>query len=116
VTLAYLCEGSYQESRPYADFMGYTAPWYSARDAGAGLLAGRGFGWLGCYVRDDDDRGYETMLWLVATLCEVPSSTGSGELTAAAARPMLKAERAASGENPGPPLRFLAREADRSPE
>jgi hypothetical protein len=40
--------------------MGYTAPWYSARDAGAGLLAGRGFGWLGCYVRDDDDRVYET--------------------------------------------------------
>ena len=60
VTLAYLCEGSYQESRPYADFMGYTAPWYSARDAGAGLLADRGFGWLGCYVRDDDDRVYET--------------------------------------------------------
>jgi predicted dithiol-disulfide oxidoreductase (DUF899 family) len=60
VTLAYLCEGSYEESRPYADFMGYTAPWYSARDAGAGLLAGRGFGWLGCYVRDDRDRVYET--------------------------------------------------------
>ena len=40
--------------------MGYTAPWYSARDAGAGLLAGRGFGWLGCYMRDDDDRVYET--------------------------------------------------------
>jgi predicted dithiol-disulfide oxidoreductase (DUF899 family) len=32
----------------------------SARDAGAGLLAGRGFGWLGCYVRDDHDRVYET--------------------------------------------------------
>jgi predicted dithiol-disulfide oxidoreductase (DUF899 family) len=31
VTLAYLCEGSYEESRPYADFMSYTAPWYSAR-------------------------------------------------------------------------------------
>ena len=60
VTLAYLCEGTYEESRPYADFMGYTAPWYSARDAGAGLLAGRGFGWLGCYVRDDHDRVYET--------------------------------------------------------
>jgi hypothetical protein len=55
------------------------------------------------------------MLWLVATLCEVPSSTGSGALTAASARPMLKA-RLASGENPGLPLQFLAREADRSPE
>ena len=60
VTLAYFCEGTYEESRPYADFMGYTAPWYSARDAGDGLLAGRGFGWLGCYVRDDHDRVYET--------------------------------------------------------
>ena len=60
VTLAYLCEGSYEESRAYADFMGYTAPWYSARDAGPGLLGDRGFGWLGCYVRDDDDRVYET--------------------------------------------------------
>ncbi len=40
--------------------MGYTAPWYSARDAGAGLLAGRDFGWLGCYVRDDHNRVYET--------------------------------------------------------
>ena len=60
VTLAYLCEGSYEESRPYADFMGYTAPWYSARDAGTGLVADRGFGWLGCYVRGDDDRVYET--------------------------------------------------------
>ena len=27
---------------------------------GRRLLAGRGFGWLGCYVRDDDDRVYET--------------------------------------------------------
>ena len=45
VTLAYLCEGSYEESRPYADFMGYTAPWYSARDNAEQLLAGRWFGW-----------------------------------------------------------------------
>jgi hypothetical protein len=50
------------------------------------------------------------------TFSEVPSSTGSGELTAASARPMLKAKRSASGENPGPLLQFLAREADRSPE
>jgi hypothetical protein len=54
-------------------------------------------------------------LW-ATTFSEVPSSTGSGELTAASARPMLKAKRSASGENPGPLLQFLAREADRSPE
>ena len=26
VTLAYFYEGTYEASRPYADFMGYTAP------------------------------------------------------------------------------------------
>jgi predicted dithiol-disulfide oxidoreductase (DUF899 family) len=62
VTLAILCEGTYEESKPYADFMGYTTPWSSARESGPGLLSGREFGWLGCYVRDDEDRVYE-MYW-----------------------------------------------------
>jgi predicted dithiol-disulfide oxidoreductase (DUF899 family) len=60
VTLAILSEGTYEESKPYADFMGYTTPWYSARTSGPGLLSGREFGWLGCYVRDDEDRVFET--------------------------------------------------------
>ena len=33
ITLAVFCEGSYDESRPYADFLGYVTPWYSARDS-----------------------------------------------------------------------------------
>ena len=33
ITLAVFCEGSYAESRPYADFLGYVTPWYSARDS-----------------------------------------------------------------------------------
>src|SRR5580704_3796683 len=60
VTLAILSEGTYEESKPYADFMGYTTPWYSARTSGPGLLSDREFGWLGCYVRDDEDRVFET--------------------------------------------------------
>jgi predicted dithiol-disulfide oxidoreductase (DUF899 family) len=59
VTLAVLAEGSYAESKPYADFMGYRVPWYSARGSDS-LVAGRGFGFFAFYLRDDDDRVYET--------------------------------------------------------
>lgn len=59
ITLAVLSEGTYSESRPYADFLGYTTPWYSARSA-TDLVAGRSFGFHACYVRDDNDRVFET--------------------------------------------------------
>ena len=59
ITLAVFCEGSYPESRPYADFLGYVTPWYSAREA-TELVAGRGFGFYSCYVRHDDGRVFET--------------------------------------------------------
>jgi predicted dithiol-disulfide oxidoreductase (DUF899 family) len=59
ITLAIFSEGSYQESRPYADFLGYVTPWYSAR-ASESLVANRGFGFHACYVRDDDGRVFET--------------------------------------------------------
>lgn len=59
ITLAVFAEGSYAESRPYADFLDYQTPWYSARDSD-GLVAGRGFGFYACYVRDDEDRVFET--------------------------------------------------------
>lgn len=71
VTLAVLAEGTYGESAPYAEFLGYRLPWYSARDADD-LVAGRGFGFLACYVRDGDrayetywctDRGVEPTMW-----------------------------------------------------
>ncbi len=69
VTTVVLGEGRYDESRPYADFVGYAVPWYSARDRDD-LLAGRGFGFLACYLRTDEhvyetywttDRGTESM-------------------------------------------------------
>lgn len=41
VTLAVFCEGSYAESRPYADWLGYRLPWWSAR--GSQVVAGRDF-------------------------------------------------------------------------
>jgi predicted dithiol-disulfide oxidoreductase (DUF899 family) len=77
ITLAVFAEGDYAESKPFADFLGYVTPWYSARDS-VELIAGRGFGFLACYVRDDDgrvfetywstDRGTEALLWSYALM------------------------------------------------
>lgn len=59
VTYATFCEGPYEESIRYRDFMGWDVPWYSAQDAASALLAGRGFGMLVCYLRHGD-RVFET--------------------------------------------------------
>lgn len=59
VTYATLCEGSYEESVRYRDFMGWEVPWYSAKDSANALLAGRWFGMLVCYLRHGD-RVFET--------------------------------------------------------
>jgi predicted dithiol-disulfide oxidoreductase (DUF899 family) len=59
VTYATFCEGPYDESVRYRDFMGWDVPWYSARDSAEQLLAGRWFGMNVNYVRDGD-RVFET--------------------------------------------------------
>ncbi|MGH3455032.1 MAG: DUF899 family protein [Nocardioidaceae bacterium] len=59
VTCATFCEGSYDESVRYRDFMGWEVPWYSAADSADALLAGRWFGMIVCYLRDGD-RVFET--------------------------------------------------------
>jgi len=52
VTYATFCEGPYEESSRYRDFMGWTVPWYSAQDAASALFAD--FGRLVCYLRHGD--------------------------------------------------------------
>lgn len=61
VTFAVFCQGPYQESVRYRDFMGWDLPWYSAQDSAGALLAGRRLGLfhLVCYLRDGD-QVYET--------------------------------------------------------
>jgi predicted dithiol-disulfide oxidoreductase (DUF899 family) len=59
VTYATFCDGPYDESARYRDFMGWEMPWYSVRDSGDDLMAGRQAGWYGCYLRDGD-RVFET--------------------------------------------------------
>ncbi len=59
VTYATFCEGPYEASNRYREFMGWDVPWYSAQDSADALLAGRGFGTLACYLRHGG-RVYET--------------------------------------------------------
>jgi len=61
VTYATFCQGPYEESVRYRDFMGWDMPWYSAQDSVDALFAGRQIGLfhLVCYLRDGD-RVFET--------------------------------------------------------
>jgi predicted dithiol-disulfide oxidoreductase (DUF899 family) len=61
VTYATLCQGPYEESVRYRDFMGWDVPWYSAQESLDTLLTGRSIGkfHVVCYVRDGD-RVFET--------------------------------------------------------
>ena len=52
VTYATFCQGPYEESARYRDFMGWEMPWYSARDSVDALLGE--FGGYMCYLRDGD--------------------------------------------------------------
>ena len=44
VTYATFCQGAYDESVRYRDFMGWDMPWYSVQDSAEALLAGRRVG------------------------------------------------------------------------
>jgi predicted dithiol-disulfide oxidoreductase (DUF899 family) len=61
VTYATFCQGPYEESVRYRDFMGWDVPWYSAQDSAEALLAGRRFNraCLVCYLRRGE-RVFET--------------------------------------------------------
>ncbi len=62
ITFAVFCQGPYDESIRYHDFMGWDMPWYSAQDSLGVLLASPkrpGMMQLVCYVRDGD-RVFET--------------------------------------------------------
>jgi predicted dithiol-disulfide oxidoreductase (DUF899 family) len=61
ITYAVFCQGPYDESARYRDFMGWDMPWYSALPSLDELLVGREVGLfdLVCYLRDGD-RVFET--------------------------------------------------------
>ena len=57
VTYATFCQGPYEESVRYRDFMGWEMPWYSAEDSLDTLLVGRRAGRMNivCYLRQESD-------------------------------------------------------------
>jgi predicted dithiol-disulfide oxidoreductase (DUF899 family) len=61
VTYATFCQGPYEESVRYRDFLGLEMPWYSVLDAAESLLAGRTFNrfYLVFYLRQGE-RVFET--------------------------------------------------------
>ncbi|SEF97649.1 Predicted dithiol-disulfide oxidoreductase, DUF899 family [Saccharopolyspora kobensis] len=60
VTYATLCQGPYEDSAAYRDFMGWEVPWYSARESVDVLRAGRTAPFLlVCYLRREQ-RVFET--------------------------------------------------------
>ena len=61
ITFAVFCQGPYDESIRYRDFMDWHMPWYSAQDSLNQFLVGRQIGLfhLVCYLRDGD-RVFET--------------------------------------------------------
>jgi predicted dithiol-disulfide oxidoreductase (DUF899 family) len=61
ISYAVFCQGPYDESIRYHDFMDWDMPWYSAQPSLDALLVGRTIGvmHLVCYVRDGD-RVFET--------------------------------------------------------
>jgi len=61
ITFAVFCQGPYDESIRYHDFMDWKMPWYSAQASLDALLVGRQIGMmhLVCYLRDGD-RVFET--------------------------------------------------------
>jgi len=71
ITYAVFCQGPYEESARYRDFMGWDMPWYSAQDSVDTLLAGRRIGrmHLVCYLRDGE-RVFETY-WTTSRGVEV---------------------------------------------
>lgn len=74
VTFAVFCQGPYEASSRYRDFMGWPFPWYSVPDASKErLLAGRHFGMIVCYLRDGD-RVFETY-WSTGRGVEVMGSS-----------------------------------------
>ena len=61
VTYATFCQGPYEESARYREFMGWDMPWYSVMDSAEALLAGRRVNrfYLVSYLRQGD-RVFET--------------------------------------------------------
>ncbi|MGD6742372.1 DUF899 family protein [Streptomyces sp. BH106] len=83
ITYAVLCQGPYEQSRRYRDFMGWDMPWYSALPSLERLLVGRHVGMmhLVSYLRDGD-RVFETWWTTLRGVEQMDNSYRLMDLTA----------------------------------
>jgi len=84
ITYAVFCQGPFEESSRYRDFMGWDVPWYSAQDSLAALLAPPakrpGMMHLVCYLRDGD-KVFETYWTTLRGVEEMDNSYALMDLT-----------------------------------
>lgn len=82
VTFAVFCEGPFEESNRYREFMGWEMPWYAVpAESVERLVAGRHFGMKCCYLRVGE-RVFETY-WTTGRGCEhMGNSYGMLDMTA----------------------------------
>jgi predicted dithiol-disulfide oxidoreductase (DUF899 family) len=83
ITYAVFCQGPYDESIRYHDFMGWDMPWYSAQDSLGALLAPpkrAGMMHLVCYLRDAD-HVFETYWTTLRGVEEMDNSYALMDLT-----------------------------------
>lgn len=71
VTYAVFCEGPFDESNRYREFMGWEMPWYSVPESSVDALitGGQHFGMKVCYLRDGN-RVFQTY-WTTGRGCEI---------------------------------------------
>src|SRR5579859_4445138 len=83
ITFAVFCQGPYDESIRYHDFMGWQMPWYSAQESLETLLAPpkrAGMMHIVCYVQDGD-RVFETYWTTIRGVEEMDYSYALMDLT-----------------------------------
>jgi predicted dithiol-disulfide oxidoreductase (DUF899 family) len=82
ISYAVFCQGPYDESVRYHDFMGWDIPWYSALPSLDTLLVGRTVGMMHivCYLREDD-RVFETYWTTMRGVEAMDHSYGLMDLT-----------------------------------
>jgi predicted dithiol-disulfide oxidoreductase (DUF899 family) len=82
ISYAVFCQGPYDESVRYHDFMGWDMPWYSALPSLDTLLVGRTVGMMHivCYLREDD-RVFETYWTTMRGVEAMDNSYGLMDLT-----------------------------------
>ncbi|MFJ9124427.1 DUF899 family protein [Streptomyces sp. NPDC102340] len=116
ITYAVLCQGPYEESRRYRDFMGWDMPWYSAVPSLDQLLVGRHVGMmhLVSYLRDGD-RVFETWWTTLRGVEQVDNSYRLMDLTAYGRQELWEDSPEGWPQGQGEPVEDIRLSADGRP-